>query len=284
MKASITIAVSCYNGAPFIGRTIECLLAQTEPAEEVIVVDDGSTDHTAEIVRQYPVKLIQHPENLGLSVGRNTLWQAARTDWIVYIDADAFAEPRMLAALAQVIDQNAMDGVGGRGIEAVQDTLFDRWRCRHAIQGHGEKAHKVEHLFGLCMAYRRSVLAMVGGFDIRLRTNAEDLDMGYRLTDAGFQLSYMPEAIVYHQRRDTHASLVKMMHTWYYWAFLVKKKNKRNPWTLAAGTLKRMLWKDTLSDLLVQRDWGLAKLDLELSLVKLRALGQANKQAKDYNW
>ncbi len=284
MSLTVTLAVPCYNGEPFIARTIEALLAQTRQAEEILILDDGSTDSTAQIIQKYPVKFIQHPGNLGLSAGRNSLWKSTKTDWIVYIDADAFAAPDMLVELMRSVEQSKAQGVGGRGIEAVQVTLFDQWRSLHATQSHGNYPKYVEHLYGLCMGYPVSSLDAAGGFDTRLKTNAEDVDIGYRLTDLGHRLFYTPQAKVFHQRKDNRVTLQKMMYNWYYWAFLVKHKNKRNGWSLAVGTVNRMLWKDTLIDLFYRRSIALAQLDLTLSMVKFRAIIDASKAIQNLRW
>jgi len=125
------------------------------------------------------------------------------------------------------------------------------------------------------MSYRRQALIDIGGFDTNLKTNAEDMDMGYRLSDAGNRLVYTPEAIVYHQRKDNLQSLRRLMYNWYYWAFIVKHKNQRNPWSLALGTMRRMLLTDTLYDLAFRRDIRLAKLDINLSMVNFTAIFDA---------
>jgi len=279
---SITVAIPCYNGAPFIAQCIESILEQSTPPDNILVVDDGSIDDSAAIIRRYPVSLVQHAHNMGLSQARNTALENAGTDIIVYVDADAYAEPHMLECLLQEFLDNRVHGVGGQGIEAVQESIYDRWRSLHARQGYGEqRLTGCEHLFGLCMAYRRSVLAAIDGFDVRFRTNGEDVDIGYRLTDAGYLLVYTPEARVLHQRKDDHNSLRRMMHQWYYGAFIAKRKNRRNPWTLAMGTLRRLLWSDIWSDLIREQSLELAKLDVEISIIKLRALLLAAHETKD---
>jgi len=273
---TITIAIPCYNAAPYIARCIEALLAQTSPPDTILVVDDGSTDQSASIISRYPVKVATHEQNKGLSAARNTALNTASTDLIAYVDADAYADPCMLEKLLVVFNRSPVTGVGGQGIEAVQATIYDRWRKLHASQGHGKRfMPKVDHLFGLCMAYQCEALKAIGGFEVRLRTNAEDLDIGYRLIDAGYSLAYTPEAVVYHQRRDHSESLRRAMHQWYYWAFIVKRKNRRNPWTLVFGTIKRLLYKDTLSDLAFHRSLALVALDFEIAWVKTKAIFMA---------
>lgn len=279
----VCVAVPCYNGAAYIAKCVQALLEQTWQADEVLVIDDGSTDGSAEQIRGYPVRLVKHTQNQGLSAARNTALQQANCEIIVYVDVDAYAHPEMLSCLLPPFQEHGVTGAGGQGIESVQKTIYDRWRSFHASQGHGhETLRQVEHLFGLCMAYRREALLEIGGFDTRLRTNAEDMDIGYRLTDAGKRLVYNPEAKVFHQRQDDHASLRRMMHQWYYWAFIIKAKNGRNPWTLAFGTLRRLFWSDTIPDLFMRRSLELARLDVEMAGVKLGAIAAASRSHQRY--
>ena len=272
----VAVAIPCYNGARHVGRCIEALLAQSRVPDQVLVVDDGSTDDSVSVVASYPVRLIRHDNNLGLAAARNTALMNTEASLIVYVDVDAYADPEMLAALLAGFQSDGVAGVGGQGIEAVQETVYDRWRGLHASQGYGPRPRqRCDHLFGLCMAYQREALLAVNGFDTYFRTNAEDVDVGFRLNRAGYRLIYTPQARVFHQRQDDHVSLHRAMHQWYFWAFIAKRKNAQHPWTLMAGTMRRLFWSDTLPDLIVRRDWRLVKLDIEMAMVKMLALFEA---------
>lgn len=85
----ISAVIPAYNSEQTIGRAIESVLKQTRPADEIIVIDDGSTDATADTVRAFgdKVRLIQQ-ENAGASVARNTGIQAAAGEWVAFLDAD----------------------------------------------------------------------------------------------------------------------------------------------------------------------------------------------------
>jgi glycosyltransferase involved in cell wall biosynthesis len=275
---SVAIDIPCYNVASYIGRCTESALNQSLSADKIVVIDDGSTDDSYAIISKYPVHTIRHGRNLGLAAARNTALENVDTDIIVYIDADAYADQNMLQILLKEYERGDFAGVGGQGIEVNSETVYDQWRSLHAHQSLGESRdeHR-EFLAGLCMSYRCSTLSAVKGFDATFRTNGEDIDLGIRMNEAGFQLVYTPEARVFHQRQDNHASLQRMMYWWYYWAFIAKKKNGRNPWSLLTGTLRRMLWSDTLPDLFIRRSIALARLDLELSLVKIDALRSASR-------
>ena len=274
----VTVAIPCYNGAHYLEQTIQSVLAQQRRADEVLVVDDGSTDGSAAIAVRYPVRLVSHPTNLGLSSVRNTAITETTGDILAFIDVDALAHPAWLGTLLENYTHGDVSGVGGPGVESNIQNSVDRWRQIHAAQGYGNKRlPNAPHLFGLNMSFRTDALRAVGGFDTNLRTNAEDMDIGYRLNDRGYRLVYHPDALVYHQRQDDLESMRKTIYRWYYWAFVVKRKNGRNPWTLAVGTLRRLLWTDTVPDLFVRRDGGLVVLDVQMALVKTSALYAASR-------
>ncbi|MDH4201264.1 MAG: glycosyltransferase [Phycisphaerae bacterium] len=96
---SITISavIPAYNAEKYIARAIDSVLAQTRPVDEIIVIDDGSSDKTADIVRSYgdKVKLISQP-NAGVSAARNTGVLAATGDWVAFLDADDEWLPRKI--------------------------------------------------------------------------------------------------------------------------------------------------------------------------------------------
>jgi len=272
---TLSVAVPCYNGAAYLAATLESLLAQTRPADEILVVDDGSNDGSGEIAATYPVRLLIHQENGGLAAARNTALEAATGDVILYVDVDAQADAALLETILGGFSGADVVGVGGRGIEANIQTTADRWRALHASQSHGRRplAH-CEHLFGLCMAYRRAALLEIGGFAAQFRTNAEDMDVGFRLRARGGQLRYEPAAMVFHQRQDGEESLLRAMRAWYYWAYIAKAASRQRPWTLWAGTLRRAVG-DPLSDLWERGDVRLARLSLKATAVKLAALNAA---------
>lgn len=85
----ISVVIPAYNAGPFINRTLDSVLAQTLPADEIIVVDDGSTDNTAEVVKAYGSKVTYiYQENAGDAAARNTGITTAKGDWIAFLDHD----------------------------------------------------------------------------------------------------------------------------------------------------------------------------------------------------
>lgn len=105
MSSSVSVVIPCYNAAPFLRETLDSALNQTHPPLEVIVVDDGSTDDSAEIAESYgpPVRVIRQA-NQGESVARNKGMDLAKGEWIALLDADDRFEPEKLQRLLKVLD------------------------------------------------------------------------------------------------------------------------------------------------------------------------------------
>ena len=103
----ISVVIPAYNAEKHIARAIDSVLAQTRPADEVIVIDDGSSDATAEVVRSYGDKIMFiQQENAGASVARNTGIKAATGDWIAFLDADDEWLPNKLQLQVSQLKRN----------------------------------------------------------------------------------------------------------------------------------------------------------------------------------
>ena len=106
IRTGFSVIIPAYNAHTTIAKAIDSVLAQSYPAAEIIVVDDGSTDATAEQVASYGtrVKLVQQ-SNQGVSVARNRGAQEANGDWLTFLDADDWYYPNRLALYAQLLAQ-----------------------------------------------------------------------------------------------------------------------------------------------------------------------------------
>ena len=104
MKPLVSILITAYNAEDTIADTLESAVAQTWPRKEIIVVDDGSTDRTAEVARRFKEVTLVSTENHGLSGAQNNAFPLSQGDYIQYLDADDLLVPdkieRQLAALA----------------------------------------------------------------------------------------------------------------------------------------------------------------------------------------
>jgi glycosyltransferase involved in cell wall biosynthesis len=213
----ISVYIPAYNVARFLPRSIESVLGQSLAPAEVLVVDDGSTDNSAEIAGRYgAVTLVRHERNCGLAAARNTAFQSARFEFVASLDADCVADRAWLANLAPHLADPQVAGVGGALTEGVQVSLADRWRQAHMSQQWGPAPiRNPKILFGCNNIFRRSVVLGVGGYDESMRNNGEDCDLSRRLRARDWQLIYDPSARATHLRSDTTGSILDTYWRWW---------------------------------------------------------------------
>lgn len=203
----VSVVICSRNGARTLSDCLGALQNLVYPNYEVIVVDDGSTDRTAAIASEYPCRVIS-TENRGLSSARNTGWQAASGEIVAYIDDDAFPDAHWLNYLVATFlnSGNATHaGVGGPNIAPASDGAVAECVARSP----GGPTHVLlsdrvaEHIPGCNMAFLKSCLKAIGGFDPQFRVAGDDVDLCWRLQQQGWTLGFNPGAVVWHHRRNS---------------------------------------------------------------------------------
>ncbi len=200
----ISVVVCSYNGARTIGDCLEALGRLAYPNYEVIVVDDGSTDTTATIARRYDCRLIR-TKNRGLATARNTGLEAASGEIVAYIDDDAYPDPHWLTYLAATFLSTSHAGVGGPNLAPPGDGPVAECVARapggpiHVLVTDRE----AEHIPGCNMAFRKTALEAIGGFDPQFRAAGDDVDVCWRLQEQGWTLGFHSAATVWHHRRNS---------------------------------------------------------------------------------
>jgi O-antigen biosynthesis protein len=200
----ISVVVCAYNAESTIRECLDGVLKLDYPNYEAIVVDDGSTDATADLVRDYPVRLIS-TENRGLSSARNTGLDAAYGEVIAYLDSDAYPDSHWLQYLGNTFLTTDVVGVGGPNLPPPNDGAI----AQCVAKAPGGPAHVLlsdtlaEHIPGCNMAFRTGPLRAIGGFDPRFRAAGDDVDVCWRLQDQGWHLGFSPAALVWHHRRNS---------------------------------------------------------------------------------
>jgi GT2 family glycosyltransferase len=200
----VSIVICSYNGARTITDTFEALRALDYPDFEVILVDDGSRDETAAIGRWYGARVIS-TENRGLSSARNTGCEAATGEIVAYVDDDAYPDRHWLKYLVHRFLQEEVVGVGGPNLPPPGDGAIAEC-VAHAPGGpvHVLLADtEAEHIPGCNMAFRREALVLVNGFDPVFRAAGDDVDLCWRLIDAGGRIGFHAGALVWHHRRNS---------------------------------------------------------------------------------
>jgi glycosyltransferase involved in cell wall biosynthesis len=198
----ISVVVCAYNSAETLPSCLAGLKALEYPDYEVIVVNDGSTDATAQIVEQYGFRLIS-TENRGLASARNSGLEAASGEIIAYLDADARPGPHWLSHLAASFLRSSHSGVGGPNIPPPGDGAI----ASCVANAPGGPTHvllsdrEAEHIPGCNMAFRKARLEAIGGFDPQFRIAGDDVDICWQLQDRGLTVGFSAGAVVWHHRR-----------------------------------------------------------------------------------
>ncbi len=197
-QLTVSVIIPTYNRVGYLREALDSVLAQTAAPAEILVVDDGSTDGTAEAVATYgpPVRYLRHLQNLGVAAARNTGLEAARSDLIAWLDSDDLWEPTFLARTTSLLAVDAsLDGVytGLTTITGDGAVLSHTVRVEPAEELHEALVRDSFLATASLVVYKRCYDA-VGGFDPALRI-CEDYDMWLRLAQA-FHLVGIAEPLV----------------------------------------------------------------------------------------
>lgn len=199
-----SVIVCTYNGAKTIAECLDGLARLEYSNYEVIVVNDGSTDATESLVRNHCVRLINTNQNIGLSAARNVGLAAAEGEFIAYIDDDAYPDENWLCYLANSFASTQHVAIGGPNIEPP-----DNFVAACVANAPGGPVHVLltdelaEHLPGCNIAFRKSALQEIGGFDPRFTAAGDDVDVCWRLQDRGWTLGFSPASVVWHKARNS---------------------------------------------------------------------------------
>ncbi|MCH9021987.1 MAG: glycosyltransferase family 2 protein [Planctomycetes bacterium] len=211
LSTTVSVVIPAYNVARHIGRAIESVLGQSLRADELIVVDDGSSDQTAEVVKGYgsAVRYI-HQDNGGASVARNTGIQAASGEWIAFLDGDDEWLEGYLEKQLALLENNpelvwttgnfyrCLCGQGGKGVEVAPH------KARKFLAGRDyAEDYFTAHQAGVrgwtgTVVVKRQVVLEAGLFRTG-QLQANDLDMWWRIAYRWPRIGYLPEPLaVYH--------------------------------------------------------------------------------------
>lgn len=217
----ICLYIPCRNGSAFLPTAVAAVAAQTATPFMRLLVDDQSTDGSAEIARQAGWTVIAtNRDRNGLSAGRNLAIAAAADagcDILAGLDVDAVPCAEYVAIMAQFFADNpGVSAVCGNMRERFTDTPSDLWRAVHMRQHWGDQPlENPPILYGSSAAHRVAVLQAAGGFNESLRTNFEDTELTQRLRAANHRLAYVPSLRLDHLKRDDHDSVLRMFWNWY---------------------------------------------------------------------
>lgn len=259
----VSIIIPAYNVEKNIGVCLDALLAQRTRDEcEIIVVDDGSRDATRVVAAARGVRVIAQ-ENRGAAAARNVGAQNACGDIVLFLDGDCvpeqnwvqamlapFADPEIVGACG--MKQTEQRGIVPRFIQLEFDYRYDNERARRYI----------DFVDSGTAAYRRAIFLEHGGFDARL-SDAEDVDLSYRLSERGYRMAFAENAMVYDPHPESLIEYLRRKFTYAFWRAQVYARyprklasDSRTPQTqkaqglliglLAVSLLAAIIWRDAL--------------------------------------
>ncbi|WP_218010536.1 bifunctional polysaccharide deacetylase/glycosyltransferase family 2 protein [Actinomadura chibensis] len=231
----VSVIVPAYNEEAGIGATVASLLDTDYPGTvEVIVVDDGSTDRTAEIVEALAppaVRLVRKP-NGGKPSALNAGIAAARADVLVLVDGDTVFQRDTIRRLVAPLADPAVGAVSGNTKVANRDGILGRWQHIEYVIGFNLDRRMYDVLRcmptvpGAIGAFRRSALARVGG--VPGDTLAEDTDLTMAICRTGLRVVYEETALAWTETPDSLGQLWRQRYRWCYGTMQAMWKHRRS--------------------------------------------------------
>ena len=235
---SIDVVVVAYNSRQYLRACVEPLAGV--PGVSILVVDNACPERSFEVVRQLAgVRVIHMGRNGGFASGCNGGWRAGGSEFVLFLNPDARLELDALVRLAHVLEKDPVAGVVGPRTHHKDGTLawsIRRFPSLRSTYGQAlflhhlapraswvdevvrdparyERPGRVDWLPGTCLLVRRSTLEAVGGFDERFFLYVEDKDFCWRVSRAGLDVVYSPDAICVHEggRSFPRARLLPML-------------------------------------------------------------------------
>ena len=256
---TISVIIPAFNAAAAIVRCLAALSEQTvEPARfEVIVVDDGSSDETAEEAARYGARVIKRSHS-GRASARNAGVAVARGDILLFTDADCEPVPEWIAEMTAPFDVPEIDGVRGayRTRQRSWTARFVQLEYRDRYD-HAARSPYIDFVETYSAAYRREVLLSSGGFDPDLPFD-EDQELSFRLAEAGHRMVFNPRAVVYHRHPERwRGYAVRKCHIGYWKTHVLRVHPAK-------------AWRDTHTPWNVRLQVALAALTVPLVLLSPR--------------
>ena len=200
----VSVVVCAYNAATTLEECLNSLERLAYPDFEIVLVNDGSHDSTGAIARRHPrVRVIDTP-NRGLGAARNAGLAAGGGEIVAYVDADVRVEQDWLDYLVQPLLGSAdVVGSGGPNIVPADDPpLAQCIACAPGGPTHVLLEDRVaEHVPGCNMAFRKTALLEIGGFNPIFLRAGDDVDVCWRLQARGWKIGFSPSALVWHHYR-----------------------------------------------------------------------------------
>ena len=229
MPRSAAVVIPCWNGRRWLDGCLESVFAQTRAADQVIVVDNGSTDGSVELVRQrFPsARVVELGRNTGFAGGANAGFRTAGTEAVALVNQDVRLEPDWLERACRALSASPRAAsVATKMLDLADPSLLydtgDILRRDGVCEQRGRferddgRFDEPGEVFGACAGaalYRRDAVLDAGGFEERFFLYLEDADLALRLRLAGWTCAYEP-AVALHAGEGSGGPPERPVHAW----------------------------------------------------------------------
>jgi GT2 family glycosyltransferase len=208
----LSVVVPVYNSAHTLERCLSAVCAQLGSSDEVIVVDDSSTDDVGAVANRFKVNLVRLDRQSGVAAARNRGADRATRPVLFFVDADVVLHADALARGRAHFSTSSIDGVIGSYDDSPEArTLVSQFKNLAHHYFHQRAEGRIGSFWGGCGFIKRDVFLAAGGFDEQRfsRPSIEDVELGWRITDRGGRILLDPRILGTHLKRWTFGALIK---------------------------------------------------------------------------
>jgi glycosyltransferase involved in cell wall biosynthesis len=206
---AVTVLMSVYNGLPYLDQAVESILVQTFSNFEFLIIDDGSTDGSREVLKTWAdrderIRLVLHSKNRGLGYSLHEGVKKAQGNWIARMDDDDIALPDRLERQISYLSENPdVDILSGWAIDCDGDG--NPLRLRQVPISHDEIVRLIWTIpiVHPAVIFRRSAILDAGSYSSTLRRR-QDYDLWFRCVEAGLRFANLPEPLIYYRFTDDY--------------------------------------------------------------------------------
>jgi GT2 family glycosyltransferase len=204
LPVTVSVVIPVHNAAGHLEACLAALRRSDSPASECIVIDDGSTDGSRKVAERHGAQIISLAGNRGPAWARNRGAEAATSDFLFFIDADVYVHPETIGAVAAALARHGdFAALIGSYDDQPADPLFlSQYRnlFHHYVHQHGKE--EAATFWTGCGAVRRAAFLEIGGFNQQWPKGCvEDIELGFRLRQAGYRIRLEKEIQVTHGKR-----------------------------------------------------------------------------------
>lgn len=243
----VSVIVPVYNGEKTIEECITSLLNQKYPKDryEIIIVDNNSTDNTAQIIQRYPVRYLKEEKIKSSYAARNKGVKNAKGEILAFTDADCIASDKWLKEGVKSFDEEKVGCVAGKIKGYLPNSEVEKYLIEKNVLS---QEITLNHFFlpfpqTANVFYRKDVFAKIGFFEERW-VSGGDADFAWRMQiETSYRIKFSPEAIIFHKHRSTAKAMFVQRIKWGKGSVLLYKKykNKMPRWGIK-NTYKEFIW------------------------------------------